>query len=431
MTDTDLEQRLRDLGLRDLGLRDLGLRDLGLSDPGRAATPPPRGGRPASTAAAWREFQALRSRSVSTRRRALAAAAAVAVAGLVIAVPVLNGAHRGGQTVQPSTSTSIPASPRTYQKAVVARIPMSGVMAVVGDAGHAWVIRAAEQPGLASTYQLAGIDLRTNSIMFRTNLGRQLPSIAVGAGRLWLTTPYGEPRGQVVRVDLATGQVLSSIHLHAGRCSQIAFGAGHLYVACGDIGSSRTEFWRVNALTEHAVRLTGPIGGYINSLIYAPPALWYVRDYVGIRGLSNLNGDTQPLVAQDHDYSQIAPVGQDLVYDGGSLWALSGGERLARIDASNGQVVRRFTYRNYDPSRAGGLDFLTAGGGWLWFLDNGYPFSGVLRVSEQTGRPAGGVRIPANSCGQEVCSQIFYTPGTVWVPTAEYLIRIDTSRLPG
>ena len=231
--------------------------------------------------------------------------------------------------------------------------------------------------------------------------------------------------------------MLSSIHLHAGRCSQLAFGAGHLYVACGDIGSSRTEFWRVNAVTEQAFRLTGPIGGYLSSLIYAPPSLWYVRDYASIRGLSNPGGDPQPLVAQDHDYNQTEPGGQNLVYDDGSLWALSGGERLARIDASTGQVVRRFTYRNYDPSRAGGLDFLAAGGGWLWFLDNGYPFSGVLRVSERTGQPAGGVRIPPNSCGQAIsspdtiCSQIFYTPGIVWVPTAEYLIRIDTSRLPG
>jgi len=55
----------------------------------------------------------------------------------------------------------------------------------------------------------------------------------------------------------------------------------------------------------------------------------------------------------------------------------------------------------------------------------------VLRVSESTGRPAGGVRLAPNSCGQVVCSQIFYTPGSVWVPTAELLIRIDTSRMPG
>jgi hypothetical protein len=54
----------------------------------------------------------------------------------------------------------------------------------------------------------------------------------------------------------------------------------------------------------------------------------------------------------------------------------------------------------------------------------------VLRVSEVTGHPAGGIPIPPASCGQVVCSQIFYTPGSAWVPTAELLIRIDTSRMP-
>ncbi|MGN6793134.1 MAG: hypothetical protein ACTHJW_12190 [Streptosporangiaceae bacterium] len=409
MTDTDLEQRLRDLRHAD--------------------TLPSRTRPPIDTATAWREFQALRSRSIATRRRVLAVAVATAVAGLVVAFPVLSGMHRG-QSPQPSTSTSIPASPRTYPKAIAARIPMSGVDAVVGDAGHAWVIRAVGQPGLATTYHLVGIDLRSNSVMFRAPEGRQMPSIAAGDGRLWLTTPYGEPRGQIVRVDLATGQVLSSIHLHAGRCSQITFGAGHLYAACGDIGSSRTELWRVGERTEHAVKLTAPMRGFLSSLIYAPPALWYVLNYESIRGLSNLSGVPQPMIAQARSYRQIAPGGQNLVYGDGSLWALSDGERLARIDPSSGDVVRRFTYRNYDPSRVGGLDYLAAGGGWLWFLDNGYPFSGVLRVSESTGRPAGGVRIAPNSCGQATCSQVFYTPGSVWVPTAELLIRIDTSRMP-
>ncbi len=49
MTDTELEQRLRDLRQADMPLS------------GTA-------GRPGSTAAAWREFQALRSRSVTMRQ---------------------------------------------------------------------------------------------------------------------------------------------------------------------------------------------------------------------------------------------------------------------------------------------------------------------------------------------------------------------------
>jgi len=285
-------------------------------------------------------------------------------------------------------------------------------------------------PGLRTRYQMAGINLSMNRIMFRANLGAQQPAIAAGSGRLWLTTSDGQAGGQIARLDLTTGKVLRSIHLSAGVCTQLAFGSGRLFAACRDARSTGTEFWRINPATQQAIRLTSPVHGVISSLVAAPGTLWYLVNDWQIRGLTNVDGNPHPLSVRDPNYYQTIPGGQGLVYGDGSVWALSGGERLARIDASTGHVVRRFSYRNYDPRRAGGLDFLTAGGGWLWFLDNGYPFSGVLRVSEATGRPAGGVSIAPASCGQVICSQIFYTPGSVWVPTAELLIRIDTSRLP-
>ena len=415
MTETDLEQRLRELRQADM--------------------PPSSTRRPIDTAAAWREFEALRSRSVATRRRSLAIAAVAAVAALAIAIPVLTGANNG-QRPQPVTSGNIPAMPHTYPKAIAARIPMSGVMQVVGDAGHAWVVRV--RPGLTTTYQLVGIDLRTNSIMFRTGLGRQLPSIAAGDGRLWLTTPYGQARGQIVRVDLATGQVLTSIHVsaaiihqHAGHCMHLSYSAGMLYASCKLKGSQRTAFWNIIPSNEKAFYLGGVVPGSVRSLIAAPDALWYVHNYQRPSGIAHTAGDTKYVSAPVSGYWNWPSVSQDLIYDSGSIWLLSAGERLIRIDPANGKITHVFTYRNYDPGRAGGLDFLAAGGGWLWFLDNGYPFSGVLRVSESTGRPAGGVRIPPASCGQVVCSQIYYTPGSVWVPTAELLIRIDTSRMSG
>jgi hypothetical protein len=417
MTDIDLEQRLRELRQADM--------------------PPSSTRPPIDTAAAWREFQALRSRSVAMRRRSLAVAAIAAVAALAIAFPVLTGTSNG-QRPQPMSSARIPAVPRTYPEAVAARIPLSGVMSVVGDAGHAWVLRAVVRPGLATTYQLIGIDLRTNAIMFRTDLGRQKPSIAGGDGRLWLTTPYGQSRGQIARVDLATGQVLTTIHVsaaviheQAGRCTQLSYGARTLYAACQVNGPFRHGFWNIVPSNQKAYYLGGIVRGNVSSLVAAPDALWYVHDYSRLNGLAYTSGHTKYVSAPDPGFWDQLPGGQDLVYDSGSIWALSGGERLIQIDPLTGKVVHVFTYRNFDPARAGGLDFLAAGGGWLWFLDNGYPFSGVLRVSQTTGRPDGGVPIPRASCGQAVCSQIFYTPGSVWVPTAMWLIRIDTSRMPG
>jgi len=411
MTDTDLERRLRDMRLADL--------------------PPATAGRPIDTARAWRDFQALRSRSATNRHRAMMVAALAVVAATAIAIPVLGGSRSGNRPAQPAASTSPPPSTRNYPGAVAARYQLSGVTAVVGDAGHAWVIRAVGSQGAIPDYQLAGINLKTGSIMFRTGLGRQPRAIAAGAGRVWLTTPFGQARGQIVRVDLATGQVLSTIHLAAGRCDALSFGSAHLFASCKASGSARTAIWRINPVTQQAFRLTRPIL-YVTSLTATSEAsVWYTEDYTLIAGLTNAGGNPRPVTARDPGYQSQAPGGQELVYDSGSIWALSGGERLARIDAFTGRVTQVFTYRNYDPARAGGLDFLTAGNGWLWFLDNGYPFSGALRVSEATGRPAGGVYVPPNSCGQATCSQIYFTPGSVWVPTAELLIRIDPARLPG
>ena len=414
MTDTDLERRLRNMRLADL--------------------PSGTAGRPIDTARAWRDFQSLRSRSAAIRHRAMTAAALIVVAATAITVPALTGGRSGNRPVRPGVSSSLPASPRNYPGAVAARYQLSGVIAVVGDAGHAWVIRQAGQPEAATPYQLTGINLQTNSIMFRRNLGRQQPAIAAGAGRVWLTTPFGQTRGQIVRVDLATGQVLSTIHLAAGRCDALSFGSGHLFAKCEVGGPGRTAFWRINPVTQRADQLTGTVRGYISSVVATPQALWYVVNDTRITGLQNIDGNPQHVVARDAGYQDASPVAQGLVYDEsspGSIWALGGGEKLAQIDSYTGRVVRYFTYRNYDPARVGGLDFLTAGGGWLWFLDNGYPFSGALRVSEATGRPAGGVAIAPNSCGQQSCSQIYFTPGSVWVPTAELLIRIAPARLPG
>jgi streptogramin lyase len=403
MTETELEQRLRELRMMDM--------------------PPSSTARPIDTASAWREFQALRTRSVANRRRVLTAAAAAVVAVLVIALPLLSGTHHHTRTTQPGTSM-----PKTYPSAVVGRIPFSRVESVVGDAAHAWVIRLFGPPVMPAVYRLTGIDLRDNSVMFTTSLGNHQPSIATGDGRLWVTTPYGQGRGQIERLDLATGQVLSTIHLGAGLCGQIAYGSGQLFAACANANSDTTDLWQINPVTERTRRLAGAMHGHIFSLTAAPGALWFTR-VPGVIGLVTTIGRPHVILLQKAYQYYVGEL--SVVYGDGSVWLLRGAERLVRFDPRTGQIQRRFTYRNFDPRRAGGLDFLTAGNGWLWFLDNGYPFSGVLRVSESTGRPDGGVTIPPASCGQRVCSRIFHTPGNVWVPTAGLLIRISTSRLPG
>jgi hypothetical protein len=388
------------------------------------------------TGRAWGEFEGLRARSDATRRRALAAGGSAVIAALVITVPLLTNSHSGRRTPPPSVAVIAPGPPRAYQRAIVARLELSGVIAVVGDATQAWALRSAsqqatiEQPAAAGSYQLVALDLRNNTITYRVNLGRQPRAVAAGAGRVWLTTPSRQAGGQIVRLNPATGRVVQTLHLPTGRCTDLVFGYGHLYAACGSRRPGGTDYWTINPESARAFRFAAPLRtGAVRAVAATPDALWWVSNYSQVVGLAHVNAGLPTRVTAS------VPGGVDLwsslAYDSGSVWVLGSVERVARIDAVTGKLVKMFTYQNLDPERTGGLDYLTAGAGWLWFLDNGYPFSGVLRVSESTGRPVGGVAIAPDSCGHQVCSQIFYTPGSVWVPTAGLLIRIDPGRLPG
>src|SRR5579859_2628565 len=403
---------------------------------------PDADGEPAEvdTAGAWQEFEALRARRSAARKCDLTAAVAVTAVAAAVAVAAVALPSHGGRSPAGHPQPG-PVRVATYPHAIAAKYQLSGVIAVAGGSSRAWAIRqvtqpsTVEQPAFATRYQLVAIDLRTNSVLYRVSLGREPRAIAAGDGRVWLTTPFARAGGQIVRIDPATGRVVQTLHLRADGCTQLSFTPGHLYAACQPIRSARTQFWTISPTSGRAVPLARPVNGFISSLLAVPDALWYVSGYARLNGLSQVVGrpfavGPKRLTVLVPSYQNIPPGAPDLAYDNGSIWALGQSEQVAMINAITGHLVRLYTYRNYDPTRAGGLDFLTAAGGWLWFLDDGYPFSGVLRVSEATGRPAGGVPVPPDSCGQTACSLIFSTPGAIWVPTAELLLRIDPSGLP-
>jgi len=386
---------------------------------------------------AWREFQALRARTARARRRELKALLAVAaVAALAVTYPLLASRRHPSHARRPAPPQLLTLEPHRYPQAVVARLGLSGVISVAGDSARAWVIRqisrplTIQQPAAASTYQLVAIDLQTNDVTYRLNLGRSLRAIAVGAGRLWMTTPAGQEGGQIERLDPASGRAVQTLHLRAGSCSQLSFSAGRLYAAC-TAWPAGTGIWAINPVSGRAVLLGSPVRGFVASLVAAPGAVWYVHNYAGVGGRARSDG--RPIAVQGANYLKAlsAPGTGGLAYDAGSMWALSSKQRLTRIDELTGKVLDTFSYRNFGRSRAGGgLNFFTAAQGWLWFLDNGYPFSGVLRVSEDTGQPDGSIWIPPNSCGKQACSLIFATPGSIWVPTTDLLIRIGPAAMP-
>jgi hypothetical protein len=400
---------------------------------------------------AWRDLQLLRSQAAYDRRRwaaAAAAAAAAAVTVIAIAIRVLAGSlHAGSPVAVPSVSgpvggsSSAPAVPGAYPAAIVARIPVAVVVSLVQDGPRVWAVRAllptagvlALRPtaGRAASYQLVRIDLRTDKVTLRADLGPGPRVVAAGGGAVWLTTANGQARGQLVRIDPATGRVIATLHLPAGQCSYATYAAGRLWAQCAD-GSAATLVLRVSPVTGRVDEQLGPVRGRLESaIVVAPQGIWYrtgsgISGLVGISGPVGSGGRARAVTVNDAGFPASLATTQSLVFGQGALWAMTNDETVAKIDPATGRIVRTFTYRSYDPAYRGGLRFLAVGQSSLWFWD--FLSDGVLRVSMTTGRPLG--RVPdAGSCGG-VCQQIYATQSAVWVPALGMLVRIDPARLP-
>lgn len=420
MTEAQLDQRLRDL-------------------------PPGEARRRVDTGAAWQRLQALRSRSARRRRIAMAGCAAAAVIAVRAATLTTAHPHDGNPDVPASAGPHTRqdgghlafdgygphVAYRQYPGAVTERIVVGGgeVLSLTRDGDAMWAVLVFS-PAAYPHFELARIDPRTGVVTLLTALGENPGVVAAAGGRLWMTNPADGARDQVVRIDPVTGKITGGVHLKAGHCGYLTSSGGELWAECGS-GSWRTAFLRLDPATGQVLERLGPVRGPIGGQIaITPQGVWYYDNYSGLNGIMRTGGRQHIVTVRDIAY----PVGfvftRSLAYAQGALWVLTGDERVAKVDPGTGRLLRIFTYRSYDPGRQGGLDFLTAGQGSLWFIDDGYPFSGVLRVAMSTGKPLGGVPIKPGACYQP-CWQIYDAGGAIWVPTVGSLLRIDPARLPG
>jgi hypothetical protein len=432
MIDADLERRLERLRLTQVGL---------------SGSTCPASGSSIDTARAWRELQLLRDRRGRSRRGWLVVVAAAAAAAVAVAVPALAyvGPHSKGPTL-PGTRSHSPSpapSPRSYPSAVVARIKLGGVSTVVQDGTRAWAVRGGRPTRSGHfTTQLVGIDLRTNTIALRKTVGPFQSAVAAGGGRVWLTTAAGEAKGQIERLDPATGRVIATLHLPAGRCYYATYASGSLWATCA-AGGAATEFFRIDPATGHVRGRVGPVRDTakacqwwmqsppcpIRQIAVARAAVWYISGNLGLRGVVGVGGRERNITVNVRDY----PVGfdyhaQSLVAAQGFIWALTEDESMAQIDPATGQVVRTYTYRTYDPSYQAALSFFAVGHGSLWFAE--WPAK-VLRVSLATGRPVSQVSAFTPNLCRYGCGEIYSTSSAIWVPAGHMLIRINPAKLPG
>lgn len=377
------------------------------------------------TESAWHQLQ--RRRQAHRRRSRWLAAAGTAAAVIAAGVlPALISPHAGSRPAA-SHGGSRPASPRpvrTYSRAVVARIPVDGAGAVVAAGGVVWV--EAGRPA-----RIVQIDARTNMILRTLTLpalAQPDGAIAAGGGAFWLTTTAGQASGQVLRLDPATGRVVATLRLPVpGRCVGLEFGGGSLWAQC-PTGSGRTEFVQIDPATDRVTDQLGPVPGQPAEAAAAPQSLWY-QTGSGISGFIRGGRGWRPVTVNDSAYP-VAMQPDSLVYGAGAIWAMTEDESIAKIDPATGRIAAILTYRDYDPAYQDALGFLAIGAHSLWLLSyNG----AVLRVSSLTARPLGWVSTLGSCGGQtlpEPCAT-YYAQGSLWVPTASALLRIDPARMPG
>jgi hypothetical protein len=378
---------------------------------------------------AWNRF--LRRRQETRRRRQLAAAAAAAalIAVLVPAAVVRLGGAVASRSGQPA-ARPVPTTPAG--DAVVARIPVAGVISLASYGSDVWA--------LTDTHELVRIDARTNVVTLRVPVAGLAndTTVVTGGGALWLDGLGSSGHSRLLRIDPATGAISARTNLPAG-CGQAAYGLGHVWVLCN--GTDTVRVLRIDPATALVDAQTGALPGPAYSLVAGSEGVWYIPDDAGPAQVdpsgTHLTGlkVTGPKYLNVHSPDYIGPLGaSQLVLGEGAVWALVGNisgrpEGLAAINPATGRITRAFTY-----SEAAGVTYdfwglyAAVGQGSMWMLAP-LGHNEVVRVSMTTGKPLS-VVYPGGSCSQG-CSQIYDAAGAVWEPTSQQILRIDPARMPG
>ncbi len=313
------------------------------------------------------------------------------------------------------------ASPPVYSVAAAVRVPLNRVVDVAGDGGDLWAVL----PG--SRYQLVKIDARTGAVLMRVSLGQDYQAVGAIAGTVWLTRPFGRAGGQLERIDPVTGRVITTVHLPAGTCeAALAVSAGRLLAECR-VRSPGTAFFLLNPRTGAVEWRSARLRDVTGLFVALPASVWYTTSS-GISGIAGFGAHPRAITVFNPPGINLARA-QDLTYGDGFLWVLSSDESVVKISPATGMVLWVYGVGGYRPSYFRAVNGLAVGGGSLWLV-GGRQVGSVLRVRAADGQPLG--LVPSRdigSCGQP-CGLIFDIQGAVWVPTANWLIKIFPAVLP-
>jgi hypothetical protein len=378
---------------------------------------------------AWNRF---RRRRQATRRRRQAAAAAVAAVVIAVLVPTAVARLGGGVASGSGRPAARPVPTTPAGEAVVARIPVAGVISLASYGSDVWA--------LTDTHELVRVDARTNVVTLRVPVAGLAndTTVVTGDGALWLDGLGSSGHARLLRIDPATGAITARTSLPPG-CGQAAYGLGHVWVLCN--GTDTVRVLRIDPATALVDAQTAALPGPAYSLVAGSEGVWYIADDAGPAQVDPSGTHltrlkvTGPKYLNVHSPDYIGPLaGSQLVPGDGAVWALAGNvsgrpESIADINPATGRITRAFTY-----TQAPGVtyDFWglygTVGQGSIWMLAP-LGHNEVVRISVTTGKPLS-VVYPGGSCSQ-YCSQIYDAAGAVWEPTSQQILRIDPARMPG
>ena len=223
---------------------------------------------------AWGRFQRHRQQASRQRRRLLAVAAAAVVVAAAVRLDAAGQPGRPPGRAGPAAGQS-PSGPAAgplapglapAADAVAARLPIGGVISMASDGPDVWAV--------TGSGELVRIDARTNAVTLRSRL-TGFPnggSLVAGGGALWLAGSGASGRGQVVRIDPATGAMSAQVTV-PGDCHQLAYGPGYLWVSCDS--ASTYQVLQVDPATARVDARTRTLPGTVNSLVAGPGGAWY------------------------------------------------------------------------------------------------------------------------------------------------------------
>ncbi len=294
------------------------------------------------------------------RRRLVTLVVVLVPAALVLALilGVIDGPRSSTKGNNPGPVTQ----PGPGVVALGPRITQPDVLAA--GKGKLWVTGISPDQGSAS---LQEIDEATGKVLSTISLPDNWPGeIAVGDNAIWLRTQQGEESTHLVKIVVATHQIMANVTLQ--KDGGLAVTPDAVWTVNGSLG-----LLRIDPQTGHTVAAVALPGG-----LYAPLGL--ASGPLGVFLGSSYDGSVLRVDEQNNTVSLVTHIGtrvDQMVELGTSLW-VSTGTALVEMTASTGVVGQTIDL-------GAPVLSLASDGHWLWVLTD-KPKLGAVRIDPVSGQ---------------------------------------------